>query len=51
MMDNLSFWSTAVDLIDELIQKSRSGSIITAEQRIASFVEVHQHRLDLADDF
>lgn len=50
-MDNLSFWSSAVDLIDELTQESFEGDVISAEQRIASFVEVHRDRFDPAEDF
>lgn len=50
-MENISFWSSAVDLIDDLIQESREGDLLSAEQQIASFTEIHRDRFDPAEDF
>ena len=50
-MNNLKFWNQAIDLIEDLATRSAEDKVTSNAQKIASFVEINQHRFDPADDF
>lgn len=50
-MNNLKFWSQAIDLIEELANRGAEEKVTSNAQKIASFVEINQDRFDPADDF